>query len=263
MTLLDSKPIRMTPARLTKTIRCTHPNLSRNMIRQAIHSLIECGDLNYSNRFGQTYVELNYHRAMHISDRIILSPPHCAPSEPVGSVLIKINIGASFGMGDHPTTRIALRGVEFAMTRIASLHEPRRIKVLDIGTGSGILAIASVKFGAAQAVGLDLDPVACHEARKNVALNKLDSSVSIHETDLERFDGERYELIMANLRPPTLKQIIPALRQISSPSAFWVFSGFRDDEEHRLIEDLTMLSASKIWQSSEYGWSGMVCGLEE
>jgi ribosomal protein L11 methyltransferase len=263
MKLLDSKSHGMTPAGMTKALRTDHPDLTSSMIRQAIRSLIEHGDLTYSERFGRTHVELNYCRVRRITDRITLSPPDCSPDIRPGEVLIKIYNGASFGMGDHPTTRIALRGVEYAMTKVLSVCESKRIRALDIGTGSGVLAIASIKLGATQAFGLDLDPVACHEARKNVLLNGLNFSVSIHETDLDRFRWEVCELLIANLRSPTLKQIIPTLHHYSSPAAFWVFTGFREAEVQGLKELLSRMPTNIIWQDSEHDWSGMVVARED
>jgi ribosomal protein L11 methyltransferase len=155
-----------------------------------------------------------------------------------------------------------LRGVEYAMTKIVSVCQSQQIRALDIGTGSGILAIASMKLGATKAFGLDLDPVACHEARKNVLLNRLNASVSIYETDLDRFRSECCELLVANLRPPTLKQIIPTLHHFSSPYAFWVFSGFREEEVPRLKDLLSRMPTNLIWQHSEDGWAGMVVALK-
>jgi ribosomal protein L11 methyltransferase len=263
MEFLDSKSHCMTPAALTKALHSHHPNLTSSMIRQAVKSLVEHGDLTYSDRFGRTCVELNYFRVRRITDRITLSPPNGSPDMRPGEVLIKLDRGASFGMGDHPTTRIALRGVEYAMAQLVPLCETQRIAVLDIGTGSGVLAIASIKLGAARAVGLDLDPVACHEARKNVVLNGLNSSVSVQETDLDRFRGQCCELLVANLRPPTLKQIIPRLHHFSNPLAFWVFSGFREEELPSLKDRLSRLTADLVWQSSEHGWSGMVVAWKD
>jgi ribosomal protein L11 methyltransferase len=258
MELLESKSNRITPAGLTRALRHYYPDLAGSLIRQTIKSLVENGDLTYADRFGRTHIEMNYLRVRPITDRITLMPPNCTPDKRPDEVLIKINPGASFGMGDHPTTRIALRGVEYAMTRVIPQCKSRPITTLDIGTGSGVLAIASIKLGATKAYGLDLDPVACHEARNNVVLNGLDSSINIQETDLDRFDGGCCELLIANLRPPTLKQIIPTLNQFSSASAAWVFSGFRDEEVHGLENLLTSISANVIWQYSEYGWSGIV-----
>ena len=263
MELLDSNSHRMTPAGLTKALRNHHPDLTKCIIRQAIKSLVEDGDLIYSDRYGRTYVEVNYLRVRRITDRIILSPPNCTPNIRPGEVLIKLNNGVSFGMGDHPTTRIALRGVEVAMAKVMSVCESQRITSLDIGTGSGILAIASIKLGATKAFGLDLDPVACYEARKNVELNGLNYFVSIQETDLNRFNGDCCELLVANLRIPTLKQIIPTLHQYSSPSAFWVFSGFRDEEVPGIKALFSEVGAAMIWHCSELGWSGIVVAWQD
>jgi ribosomal protein L11 methyltransferase len=263
MQFLDATSHRVTPAGLTRALCIYHPNLTGSMIRQAIRSLIEQGVLTYSDRFGRTYIELNYLGVRRITDRITLAPPNCSPQIGPGKLLIKIANGASFGMGDHPTTRIALRGVEYAMTKLVLRCDPHRITALDIGTGTGILAIAAVKLGAAKAYGLDLDPVACHEAKKNVSHNGLNTSISIHEMDLDRFRCEGCELLFANLRSPTLKQIIPRLHQFSSNEACWVFSGIRQEEVPGLKEVLCRLPANVVWQYSEHGWSGMVVEREE
>jgi ribosomal protein L11 methyltransferase len=259
MALLDTTAARrMTPAGLTSKLRRHHPHVTRRSIRKAIQALVEHGELTYSDRFGRTYIEKNYLRRIRITDRITLSPPHCNPAEQPGQVVVKLHHGVSFGMGDHPTTRIALRGVERALARLVSTSESCCIAALDIGTGSGVLAIAAIKLGAARAFGLDVEPVACHEARRNVALNGLDDSVTIHQTMLDRFVGERCDLIIANLRPPTLRQIIPVLHRFSTSQPFWVFSGYRKEEARGINALLARIRADVVWEYSEHGWSGMV-----
>ena len=261
--VLDSHSERLTPARLSKILQQNYPDCSKTTIRNTIKALVESGTLYYSNHYGRTCLEISYHRAIPISDRIILSPPHCSPPDHPDRILIQIDSGASFGMGDHPTTRIALCGLDYVMNQLEISCSKRPIMALDIGTGSGVLAIACVKLGATAAVGLDLDPVACHEARKNVELNDLDDAVTIDDTDLDTFDSDRFDVVMANLRPPTLKQMIPTIRRLSRSPAFWIMSGFRESEMKGMIGSVEIGKTRLCWQSIDHDWAGFVLKFEK
>jgi ribosomal protein L11 methyltransferase len=194
---------------------------------------------------------------------MIVTSPRIVPSCLPESIIIKINSGASFGMGDHPSTRTALRGVEYALPEALRSNSGRPIAVLDIGTGSGILAIAAVLLGAATAVGLDLDPVARHEARLNSRLNHLDDVITIRGDDPDLLPNGAFDVLIANLRTPTLKQMIPVFRRASRCVAHWVFAGVRDAEIEGLIDAVAGEKGGRLWQSSECGWSGLVFKLEK
>jgi ribosomal protein L11 methyltransferase len=258
LTLLESKRARMTPTSLMQAVRHRNPKLTKTMIHEAVKSLVISGDLIYSHHFGLTQLELSFNRPVKISQRIILSPPNISQENQSDYVIIKINFGASFGRGDHPTTRIALRGLEFILDqdKRSSLYQP--ISVLDIGTGSGVLAIAALKLGAQSALGLDLDPVACHEARRNVELNGLDQSVAITQLRLEKLKGRRFELIVANLRPPTLSRLASHIKALSAPGAYWIISGFRVSEKVGLMRGFLFRKSAVVWESNDCDWSGLV-----
>ena len=258
LTLLDSKRIRMTPTSLMQAVRHCNPKLPKTMIHEAIKSLVESGDLIYTHHFGLTQLELNFNRPVKISQRIILSPPNFSHEKQSDCVIIKLNFGASFGRGDHPTTRIALRGLEFMLNQEKRSSLNRPISALDIGTGSGVLAIAALKLGAQKALGLDLDPVACHEAKLNVELNGLDQSVAITQLGLEELKGRHFELIVANLRPPTLNRLASHFKALSAPGAYWIVSGFRVSEKSDLMRGFLARKSTIVWESNDCDWSGMV-----
>ena len=131
------------------------------------------------------------------------------------------------------------------------------IRVLDIGTGSGVLALAAAKLGAAKVVAMDIDTLALHEARNNILLNALEGKIVVTGKPLENFAGTSFDLIMANLRPPTLRQILPKVEGLSTKNSYWILSGFRQDA----MEDVSrMLPTEKCevfgWEAT-CGWGAM------
>jgi ribosomal protein L11 methyltransferase len=116
-------------------------------------------------------------------------------------ILIRLDPGVVFGTGLHPTTRGCLK----TLWRIYQADSPQN--VLDIGTGTGILAIAAAKLGALKVVAIDLNELAVETARKNVLLNGVEDQVQVKWGEAGAFIGEKTDLILANLH----FQVIDAL----------------------------------------------------
>lgn len=119
------------------------------------------------------------------SERLTIKPTweEYTPASP-DEKIIELDPGMAFGTGTHPTTALCLRALE---KHIASGDE-----VIDVGTGSGILAVGAVLLGAKSVLALDLDPVAVESARENVALNRLEAAITVKESDLlSLLGGER------------------------------------------------------------------------
>jgi ribosomal protein L11 methyltransferase len=131
------------------------------------------------------------------------------------------------------------------------------IRALDIGTGSGILAIAAAKLGAANVVAVDIDPLALHEARNNILLNDLEQAIVVTDEPLENLSGTSFELIMANLRPPTLKQILPEVEALSSKKCYWILSGFRQDAMEDTIRMLPKGKSEILNREARCGWGAV------
>ncbi|TYO98106.1 [LSU ribosomal protein L11P]-lysine N-methyltransferase [Geothermobacter ehrlichii] len=107
-------------------------------------------------------------------------------------VLLRIDPGMAFGTGSHATTRLCLEAVVAAATA-GGIRS-----VLDVGTGSGILAIAAALLGAERVVGCDIDPDACRVAVENAELNKVGARMTVVDTPLEQIAG-RFDLVLANI----------------------------------------------------------------
>jgi len=164
-----------------------------------------------------------------------------------------IPAGRAFGTGEHPTTAMSLRLLErctrFWGAQAASLQssagsrtqqggslrspEPKRT-LLDLGTGTGILALAAKRLGAARVIAIDHDPVAIATARANARRNKLDN-IDFHVADVRRWPfPPRSEIITANLFSELLIEILPKLKRAQR----LILSGILRDQEAQLVRAL-------------------------
>jgi ribosomal protein L11 methyltransferase len=254
--LVAGSTVRVTPPALKKALVETH-GLTRNQVKTVIRDLVSDGELVYTYELGSTFLEPSFNKPVRVSTHVVLKPPgHHFQPEP-GDFVIRIKPGAAFGDGRHPTSRLAIRGIEYVLKKIKSDRPESQSRVLDIGTGSGILVLAAVRMGISKGLGIDIDPAARSEARENVLINRLGDRIEISDRYLETIDGSFY-LVTANLRVPTLKKICSCLRKITHPKGVLVFSGIRRHELPGLIKAYARKNFKVLWQEVELDWAGMV-----
>ncbi len=135
-----------------------------------------------------------------------------------GRVVIRLDAGMAFGSGEHPSTRLCLRAIERHMRPGAT--------VIDIGTGSGILAIAAARLGAARVLAVDSDPTAIDVAGANVRANRVARRVKVQRGQGLRRVRTRADLIAANLTAETLPPILADVRRCLVPGGRFVAAGF-------------------------------------
>lgn len=230
---------------------------SRRWARSAVHSLVAAGELAYREQHGHTILEPSFDRPVRLSPRVVVAPPQAACAPRPGEVVVRLAHGASFGTGQHPTTRLSVQGIDAAFGGLAATDRGADSAVLDVGTGSGILAITALMLGIGRGVAVDIDPCAVAEARGNAALNGLSGRLLIGAMPVEEICGE-FALITANLRFPTLRRILPEMLRRSAPRAAWVVSGIRGGEARPLREQYEALGLSCRWQAEEKDWAALV-----
>jgi len=233
--------------------------LGRRQGRAVIRHLVRTGELIYANEHGSSFLEPSFHRPVRIGARIVLVPADLPYRTCGQEVAVRIAPGASFGSGRHPTTRLALRGLEEAAGKISKAGCPPDSVVLDIGSGSGVLVIAAVKLGLGRGVGIDTDPCARWEARQNIQLNRLSGKIRVGDqpTDQTNPTG-RFNFVAANLRTPTLMRLVPTICDWSTPSGRLVLSGIRTEEMDGLLNRYRAHGFHELWVAGEKGWVAIV-----
>ncbi|MDH4217130.1 MAG: 50S ribosomal protein L11 methyltransferase [Gallionella sp.] len=153
-----------------------------------------------------------------ISQRLWIVPTWHTPSDP-DAINIVLDPGLAFGTGSHPTTRLCLRWLDD--------HIKGGESVLDYGCGSGILAIAARKLGAAQAVGVDVDPQAVGASRDNAAANQADQ---VKFCLPDNAPQGSYDLVVANILTNPLRMLAPLLANATRQGGQIVLSGILEEQ---------------------------------
>jgi len=179
------------------------------------------------------------------SARIPANPKSRIPNPDEISIVIPASL--AFGTGHHATTRLCLAALQTL--------DLKGSFVLDAGTGSGVLAIAAVRLGAARALGLDHDADAVTAARENLALNRDARGVSFEIVDLTAAPLPNADVVTANLTTALLTQSRIALERALGPGGALIVSGVLADDETALLSAFGHMK--KVWQASEDGWIGL------
>ncbi|PNQ83993.1 50S ribosomal protein L11 methyltransferase [Paenibacillus polymyxa] len=174
-----------------------------------------------------------YFKPLRVSDRLTIKPTW-EEYEPASEdeKIIELDPGMAFGTGTHPTTSLCLRTLESV---IQGGEE-----VIDVGTGSGILAIGAIKLGAKHVLALDLDPVAVSSARENTRLNGLEERITIKESDL---------LSVLNASDPTLGIQLPVKLVVANILAEIILLFI--DDVYNALQPGGIYIASGIWKNKE------------
>lgn len=160
-------------------------------------------------------------------------------------IIIEPSMG--FGTGHHATTRLCLR--------LMQQLDLRGARVLDVGTGSGVLALAAWKLGAGDVVAVDNDPDALENARTNIAANGAAASIDIVRDDLGGLRIERADLVVANLTGAVLVRYADELRSLVAEGGYLIVSGFAPDDLAILRRAFSSLGV--IAEQSEGDWAAL------
>jgi len=163
---------------------------------------------------------------LRIGRRIVIRPAWRRHRRRPGDIVLALDPGMAFGTGLHPTTRLSLEGVE----RLADAGLLEGARVLDVGCGSGILALAAAGFGARDALGLDTDPLAVEATRRNARRNGCARRVKSRQGSLPAPDGP-YDVVLANLIASLLVRLAGLLHEATRPGGRLVAGGIFADRE--------------------------------
>lgn len=167
-------------------------------------------------------------------------------SDTDGVIVVYIEPGLAFGTGMHPTTQLCLE----ALVR----EELDGKTMIDLGTGSGILAIASAKLGASFVYGIDIDPQAVRSAIRNVQINAVSGKVSIEKGGFEYLQEiMEQDILVANLTAEDFEQNACIIAKAKVKRL--ILSGFLEEKTEGLVEVFTRLGLKKIGERQKSGWA--------
>jgi ribosomal protein L11 methyltransferase len=190
-----------------------------------------------------------YFPVMRIGRHLIIRPTWRRHRRSPDDVVLALDPGMAFGTGLHPTTRLCLAALE----SLADRGAVQRARVLDVGCGSGILAIAAVRLGAASAFGVDTDPIAIEATAANARRNSVVRRVRAREGSVP--SGQpAFDVVLANLIAGVLVPLAPALRDELRPGGTMLASGIFVDREAEVAGAFATAGLTVTGRSAEGDW---------
>ena len=186
--------------------------------------------------------------------RILIVPSWIEHEARPDQLVIRLDPGQAFGTGHHETTRLCLAALE--------AHVTPGMEVLDVGTGSGVLAIGAILLGAGHVHAIDIDPVAAEVARANCETNGVLDRVTIQAGVLGAEHGRRYGLVIANISTDANLGLASTFPHVVAPGGWLILSGILDVDEPRVREAMVANGFTHHVTHQERDWVSIVLSPE-
>ncbi|MCI5801040.1 MAG: 50S ribosomal protein L11 methyltransferase [Oscillospiraceae bacterium] len=236
-------------AEMLREIRASIARLRKEDTAGAFGRLeILCGNLreeDWENNWKQ------YYKPTRVGERLVVVPSWEEYAPAPEDVVLTLDPGMAFGTGTHDTTRLCLALLEQAVKPGCT--------VLDVGCGSGILAVASLLLGASSAVGVDIDELAVKIAGENAALNGVEEKVSFLCGDLTDKVSGSYDVICANIVADVIKRLAPDIPRFLKPDGVFLASGIIDERADEVASAIEAAGLSIAEKKISGGWAALLC----
>jgi ribosomal protein L11 methyltransferase len=186
----------------------------------------------------------DYFEPTRIGARLVVKPSFKPYAALDGDVVLTLDPGGAFGTGTHETTRLLLEALQ--------RHLAPGQHVLDVGCGSGILAIACLLLGAERATGVDTDPESVRVSRENAEHNRVGDRLALHEGALSTLSPGRFPLVLANIEARVLVPLAAELRARVAPQGVLVIGGLLAPERARMLEAYAGLELLAVHQQGDW-----------
>lgn len=191
-----------------------------------------------------------YYKPFRLGDHMVVKPTWEPWEKEEGDLIIEIDPGMAFGTGTHETTAMCVGMIE-------KYYQGGTL--LDVGTGSGILAIAAARLGAKGIVAVDIDPDAVRVAKENVAHNGLEKAIEVREGDLLQGLSQRFDFAVANILAPVICMLAAPLKNHLLPGGRFICSGIIAEAEEDV--NTALLTAGYIIEEIQHkgDWVAFSC----
>ncbi len=185
-----------------------------------------------------------YFRPMRVGDALVVVPAWEDYTPGPGEVPVYVDPGMAFGTGTHATTALCLRWME-------RLVQPGS-RVIDVGTGSGILAVAAKRLGAGEVLAIDVDPVAVEAAEENARQNQV--AIDVRRATLDQVPEGEADLIVANIIASVVIDILPDVVERLKPGGRFLASGIILEKKDAVAEAMTQAWLLPVGVREQDGW---------
>ena len=204
-----------------------------------------------------------YFKPLEIGQKFIISPSWETDIDSE-RMIIKIDPGMAFGIGSHETTRMCIELLEKYLLVNDKIDKSSRSinRMLDIGTGTGILAIAAAYLGVNDIIGVDIDPAAVSAARENTLINHVQNRIRIVKGDMTRDISGIFSIITANLLPDLIMDLLPSIPPLMDGQSKLILSGIVREKRDMVLGFFSKLSLTLIDEKKMNEWVSLVAVKE-
>lgn len=196
------------------------------------------------------------HSPIRIGRRLVVLSDSIHPPKSDDKAHLVIPAASAFGTGEHSTTAMSLRLLEEVARRL-----PSGWRLLDAGTGTGILALAARSLGACEVLGIDIDPRAVAHARQNARLNHISNAKFMVADVLRCKPRGRYEIVTANLFSELLIAALPQFRRTLATDGYLIVSGILREQSDSVMRSLRRAGFEPEKQRRRGKWIALRCSL--
>lgn len=187
---------------------------------------------------------------VHVTDRIVIRPTFKDYETKQNEIVLTLDPKMSFGTGDHQTTKICLMFIEKYLNP--------GMKVLDAGSGTAILGIASAKLGAAKVIAFDIDDWCYDNGIENTKLNKVEDIVEIRKCELKDITEYNFDLIIANIQKNILLELAKGFKERIKPNGILILSGLLEIDRESIEKKYASFGFREIDFIKMDEWIGIV-----
>ena len=192
-----------------------------------------------------------YYHPVRVGKHLVVCPSWEDYARQPDDVVLILNPGMAFGTGTHDTTRLCMELLEKYLTP--------QDNVLDVGCGSGILAITAALLGAKSIIGCDIDEVAVKVAGENAALNHVEDRISFHNGDLTSQVEGSFQIICANIVADVIIRLSEDAGRYLAQGGIFIVSGIIDSREQDVLDALDRNGFAVIERRTSGGWVALAC----
>jgi len=191
-----------------------------------------------------------FFHADRVTRNLLIIPAWQPMPDAIDGHVIRIDPGPAFGTGQHATTRMCLDAME-------KIHFSKPWTMLDVGTGSGILATYGAKLGASKILAIDIDPEALRWAEQNIQLNDLSEFIDLSNTPLERVGGT-FSVLTANLILGQILKLLNRFSHLLKPGGWLILSGILNDQVAEIKRALDKTPCHETETLYQEDWACMI-----